>query len=219
MNFNFNETAGASQNTAKPQLAGNMIHDVKFVGCEAKDFAGTKDPNANYSTLEIKFENESGYHTKSYFEPKDNDFEDRETQYGPNPSNVKSMMLTFKHLIDAVNPELGTKIDAGEKSLNVKSWKELRALMVQATESGKGVATQLKLVNNNKGEAIYPYAAAYNKEGKLYMKTNFIGSKLFWTKKEMETINKVSVAKPTAQSNDLNLGAPVVDSSLNFDLL
>ena len=37
MSFSFNTTAGASQSTVKPKLAGNEIYSVKFDGVEIKD--------------------------------------------------------------------------------------------------------------------------------------------------------------------------------------
>ena len=49
MNFNFGEVANASQSTSKPVLEGNMIHTVKFLGCEARDIAGVKDPTKTYN--------------------------------------------------------------------------------------------------------------------------------------------------------------------------
>ena len=97
MNFNFNEAANISQNTSRRPLEGNQIHAVKFDGVEIKDMEGKQAHNAGviYQLLELKFSNEDGYFTHSIFAPKDEDFKDRETQYGPNPSNVKSMMLLF----------------------------------------------------------------------------------------------------------------------------
>lgn len=208
MTFNFSETAGAAQNTSRQPLAANAIHEVTFDGCEIKDVVGVKDTSATYKLLEIKFTNEDGYFTHSIFEPKDADFQDRPTQYGDNPSNVKSMMLLFKHLIDAVNPELGAKIDAKEKEITAKSWDGLRQLMVEATKIGIGKKTKIKLSRSNKGVAIFPYFAAYNKEKVLYMKTNFIGDKLFFTPKEQEAINKVATAKPSTPDADFSFDAP-----------
>ena len=43
MNFNFNETAGASQSQSLPQLQGNAIHEVTFKGCELREIQGVKD--------------------------------------------------------------------------------------------------------------------------------------------------------------------------------
>lgn len=198
MNFNFGETAGASQNSRKATLEGNKIHNVTFAGCEARTIEGVKDPNAVYNVLDIKFENEDGVFTQTYFEPRDSDMQDRPGTFGDQPSAVKSMMLFFKHLLDAVNPVLAAEIDAKTKSMAVSTWTALRQFMVAHTTDGIGTKTKIKLIKNKKGEAIFPYFAAYTKDAVLYVKTNFIGDKVFFSDKELATIDRMSKATPTA---------------------
>lgn len=227
MNFNFDATAGISQSNSTTPLVGNKIHDVIFDGCEARDFDGVKDPSAKYSVLEMKFHNEDGSFTHTIWAPKDTDFEDTESQFGKNPSNVKSMMLLFKHLIDAVNPELGKQIDSKEKSLNAPNWNKLRELMVKATESGIGKEISIKLLVNKKGEAIFPgFFASYSRKGELYMRTNFIGEKgrLFFSSKELEKIKNAEKATPTPIKDELSFTtesteapAEVPGDDLNFN--
>lgn len=220
MNFNFNETAGISQSNVRKQLEGNKIHDVKFDGVEARDIQGVQDPSKTFKVLDIKFSNPEGYFTHTVWEPTDKDYEDRIGPFGAQPSNVKTMMMLFKHLIDAVNPKLSEKVDSGEVKLGTKSsghegWLELRELMIKATDPGKGCDTKIKLINNNKGEAIFPYFANYNKEGKLYMSTNFIGSNIFFTNKELNKIKKSETAKP--QSSNIPEESNTIPSDINFD--
>jgi hypothetical protein len=221
MNFDFESTAGVSQSSTRKPLEGNMIHDVIFDGCEARDFTGTQDSSKQFLVLEIKFHNDDGYFTHTIWEPREEDLKDREGAFGMQPSNFKVMMYTLKHLIDAVNPELGKAIDNKEKNLNTTSWDSLRKLMVQATDPGKGTQTKIKLVKNNKGVATFPFFAAYNKEGKLYMQTNFIGKNIFFTNKELDRIAKATEAKPT---DVLSLDAPVTaqpaapSNDFNFDI-
>ena len=143
MNFNFGDTAGTSQNSRKPLLDGNKIHTVVFKGCEARTIEGVKEPGTMYRVLDIKFENADGTFTQTYFEPRDTDAEDKEGTFGKQPSNIKSMMLFFKHLIDAVNPTLAKEIDAKTKSLNFATWEDLRAFMVANTASGIGLTTKI----------------------------------------------------------------------------
>ena len=114
MNFNFNETAGKSQSNEKKQLEGNKIHEVIFDGCEIKDLQ-SKDQSQTYKVLNINFHNDEGVFTHTVWEPREADMQDTDGMFGKQPSNVKSMMLTFKHLIDAVNPSLGALIDNGVK--------------------------------------------------------------------------------------------------------
>lgn len=221
--FNFSETAGAAQSTSKPQLKGNNIYDVTFDGVEIKDVAGKKDPTAMYKILNIKFSNEDGYFSHSLFEPKEEDSNRRKNEFTDNQgvtsevtqlSNNETMMLLFKHLIDAVNPELGALIDKGEAGAQMKVsgselsdiWVSLCNVIKNATDPGIGTKVQLKLIVNKKGEPIFPYFAGLNKEGKTYMKSNFIGAKLFWSPSELKQLQKVATAKPTPVSNGFDLG-------------
>lgn len=198
MDFDFGMTAGSSQSSVRKQLEGNAIHEVKFDGCEARDIEGKQDPTKKFKVLDIKFSNNDGYFTETIWEPTDADMEDRQGPYGSQPSNFKAMMYKFKHLIDAVNPALAAKIDSGEQKLNASTWDGLRNLMVQATTPGIGKTTKIKLIKNNKGEAIFPYFANYSKEGRFYMSTNFIGDNIFWTSKELTKMQNAATATPTS---------------------
>lgn len=218
MNFNFNETAGISQNSAKNKLEGNKIHEVTFDGCEKVDF---KD--GQFKVLRITFSNNEGEFVHTIFQPDESrDMQDTQGAFGPQPANYKSMMLLLKHLIDAVNPELGKAIDSGKKSINTTSWDSLRDLMVKATETGKGTKTKIKLFKNKKGEAVFPgFLAAYSRTGQLYMTTNCIGNNIFFTAKELKRIQTAETAKPTTITNDFSAGddfaAPAVEDASNDD--
>ena len=198
MNFNFNAVAAKSQNVAgKPELSGNAIHTVLFKGCESKDIE--KD-GITWKVLTINFENKDGKFQKTYFEPKDQDNQPSVLDLGEmqitNPSNVTDMMFVFKHLIDAVNPVLSTEINEGKKQITAPNWDILRQFMVKATESGIDKETKIKLFKSKKGDAVFPRAAAFNREGEIYMRTNFIGDNIFFSKKEMEQIKKAEETKP-----------------------
>ena len=217
MNYSFEETAGASQSAVRKLFDGNAIYDVTFNGCEARDIQGVQDPTKVFHVLDIKFSNDEGIYTHTIFEPTPEDAVDRQGPFGPQPSNVKAMMLLFKHLIDAVNPELGKAIDNKEKNLNTTSWDSLRKLMVQATDSGKGTQTKIKLVKNNKGVATFPFFANYNRDGKLYMSTNFIGKNIFFTNKELDKIAKATESKPTTTANLDPFDSVASTTSSDFD--
>lgn len=218
MNYSFDETAGNSQNSARKLFDGNAIYDVTFDGCEARDIQGVQDPTKVFHVLDIKFSNPTGYYTHTIFEPNPEDATDRQGPFGPQPSNVKAMMLLFKHLIDAVNPTLGQAIDKKEKNLNTTSWDALRQLMVQATEPGKGTSTKIKLFKNNKGVATFPFFATYTKDGRLGMQTNFIGNNIFFTNKELDRIAKYTEAKPTEVVDSFGTTATTVPSDYSFDI-
>lgn len=219
MNFNFNETAGKSQSNEKKQLEGNKIHEVIFDGCEIKDLQ-SKDQSQTYKVLNINFHNDEGVFTHTVWEPKEADMQDTDGMYGKQPSNVKSMMLTFKHLIDAVNPSLGTLIDNGVKTLDAPNWDSLRKLMVEVTSHGIGTKTKIKLEKRKNGESAFPgFVANYSRTGQLYMRTNFIGNNIFFTVKELNKIKQQETAKPTPVNDlsfDLNDNKPS-EEKLNDD--
>lgn len=207
--FSFNTTAGASQSSAKPRLAGNDIYTVKFDGCEIQDIKGVKDTTAVYKVLKLKFSNEEGSYEQTIFEPKADDFDRGETKYIDKStgeekkiaqtSGVENMMLLFKHAIDAINPKVAKQIDEGAVNLGANDWDGLRKLVVQILDVNKGVTTNIKLLKNTKGEATFPgYFAGITKEGKAYVKNNFIGSKLAFTSYEKTRIENEANAKPTA---------------------
>lgn len=229
MSFSFGQTAGASQSTAKPRLEGNNIYDVVFDGCEVEDIQGVKDPSQLYKVLKLKFSNEDGTYEHAIFEPRPEDFERKISevmvkgakQNIPQPSGVESMMLLFKHAIDAINPAIAEAIDKGEKNLGAKDWNDLRKLVAKILDAGKGVSTKIKLVKNKKGEAIFPgFFAAVNRENKAYIRNNFIGPKVAFTSYETDRIRKEATATPTkAESYDMNVvtSAPVDTSGLDLE--
>lgn len=223
--FDFSEV-GNAQSTSRKSLEGNAIHRVTFDGIEMKDVEGKQAHNAGtiYKMLEIKFSNEEGTFTHGVFEVTADDMKDRESQYGPQPGNGIVTMKTFRHLIDAINPKLGEEIDAKTKTLGAATWDGLRKLLVEITTPSIGVTTNIKLIKNKKGQAIFPYAFAYNKDKVLYMKGNFIGEKVFFSDKEQTQIKKEATAKPTPAGGVLNLdmsSSPSVDMPMDdvaFDL-
>ena len=89
--------------------------------------------------------------------------------------------------------------------------------MVQATDSGKGTQTKIKLVKNNKGVATFPFFANYNRDGKLYMSTNFIGKNIFFTNKELDKIAKATESKPTTTANLDPFDSVATTTSSDFD--
>ena len=240
MNFNFNATAGSSQSTSKPRLKGNDIYTVKFDECEVKDITGVKDPTLTYKTLVIKFSNEDGVFEHTVFEPRSTDFERGETEFTnkngktekiQQPSNVESMMLLFKHLIDSINPTIGKAIDSGTKNLGARNWDELRALVAKILNNGANVETKIKLMINKKGEAVFPgFFAGLTKEGKPYVRNNFVGEKIAFSPYELTRINNQTTARPTSTdsfqsqrgSEDFSMpesqGGSHNDLDLNFDL-
>lgn len=241
MSFSFTTTAGASQGSVSTRLKGNNVHDVTFDGCEVIDIKGVKDPDALYKVIKLKFSNSEGSFEKTMFEPRTaKDFERTETEYTdkktgevkkiPQPSNVESMMLLFKHAIDVINPDIAKKIDEGTQNLGAANWDGLRTLVAKILDAGKGTKTKIKLIQNKDGEAIFPgYFASINREGKAYINNNFIGDKIAFSTKEMTAINNAKNAVPTKMNNTPKVDAPIVpptapaaggvDDTFDFPLL
>lgn len=230
MDFSFSTTAGASQSTTKIKLEGNNIYEVKFAGCELKDIQGVKDPEKVFKQIILKFENEDGVFEHTVWEPRPEDFDRRVTER-PNqktgkvdkitqPSNVESMMLLFKHLIDAVAPVTGKKIDEKQASLGAPNWDALRKLVEEifTKSNSKGVNTKIKLLKNKEGEAIFPgYFAGLTKEGLPYVKNNFIGSKIAFSSYELQKMTQATTTNTTRVADmSFSSSGPESDDSLDI---
>ena len=233
MSYSFNTTANSSQSSIKPRLNGNQIHDVQFDGCEIIDIKGVKNPNEVYKVLKLRFSNDEGTYEHTVFEPREQDFTRGETKFAdkntgeeksiPQPSGVENMMLLFKHAIDIINPEVAKQIDSGTKNLGAKDWDSLRKLVQQILDVGKGTKFQIKLLITSKGEAAFPgFFSGISKEGKVYVRNNFIGKKLGFSAYETTRINNAAKARPAevkpfdavSQYNDL---PPATSGGLDID--
>lgn len=236
MAYSFNTTANSSQSSIKPRLKGNNIHDVQFDGCEIVDIQGVKNPGEVYKVLKLKFSNDEGTYEHTIFEPRESDFARTESKYTdkktgedkgiPQASGVESMMLFFKHAIDAINPTVAKAIDGGTQNLGAKDWNDLRVIVQKILDAGKGSKFQIKLLLSTKGEPTFPgYFSGINKEGKAYVRNNFIGHKLGFSPYEMTKINNAATAKPAEvvpfgsvdSFNDLPPATPGA-MDFNFDL-
>lgn len=226
--FSFDGTAGESKVTQK--LLGNDIYKVKFDGAEIKDYK-----EGTVKVLLLKFSNDEGYFTHTVFEPtvEKGDFKRGESKFMnkngveekiPQPSNAETMMQLFKHLIDAVNPELGIQINKGEKSIGAPNWDGLRKLIVKATEKGIGVETNIKLLKKTKSdgkeEAVFPgFFAGIDREDpkKIYIKNKFIGNKLSFTAYETTKMN--AAPKPMTNVSKTTQGSEFSMGDINTNLL
>lgn len=226
--FSFSTTAGTSQSTTKPRLAGNDIYQVKFEGCELKDVAGVKDTSMTYKQLILKFSNEDGVFEHTVWEPKAEDFIRKDSEFTnknnqiekiPQPSGVETMMLLFKHAIDTLNPTVAKQIDSNERNLGAANWDALREMVAKILDAGKGVTTSIKLLTNKSGEAIFPgFFTGLTKEGKAYVRNNFIGSKISFSAYEVQRIKNAATAKPTKVDTFVAPGASTENFDMNFDV-
>lgn len=185
-------------------LEGNKIHNVIFKGVEF-----SKSKSGEYEFIVIKFSGEEGgFFTHRGFGLREKSGERRMTAFGENPSEFESFMMTVKHLLHAVAPQLlkdmiDKKIVFTPKKGGDSLFQQYVEFISQNTLKYVGVKTQIKLVKNKKGEACFPmYPVGISKDGKVYMKTNFIGENLLFTNKELENIALENSAKPTKMKDD-----------------
>lgn len=230
MSFSFSTTAGASQSTSKPKLPGNSIHRVKFESCKSEDIQGKKDADKVYKVLKFRYSNEEGYFEHTVFEPTGKDFIRQETEFTnkqgnkekiPQPSNAETMMLFFKHNIDAFVPAVGAAIDSEKQQLGAATWDELRKLVIAIMTKGVNVESNIKLLKNKDGEPIFPgFFTGLTKEGKAYVKNNFIGPKLQFSTYEATRITNEASARvtPVSESPIITESNEDINLDLNFDV-
>lgn len=233
--FSFNETAGASQSTFRTPLAANEIHEVQFDGVEPAEFKSKDDPDKSYKVLRLNFSNEKGSFTHTIWAPtaQDGVRTSRETMDKngnpitiTDPSRWETSRLLIKHLIDAVNPEYGAKIDNQEVHFGGKNWEELCknvGLVCNPKTPQSKVTTHIKLISNKDGEAIFPgfFVGIRREDGKSYIRNNFIGKGLSFNSYEADRIKNMKTSKPTTmpdiptieESDDLG------DLNTEFDVI
>lgn len=204
---------------SKPQLEGYNIHSVEFKGVDKTDITSPKDGTV-YKVVVLKFENDKGTFRSTIFEPKDEDYTRRPSQFGgANPSRVEIILDCFKQLIAAVNPTLAAEIASGAKVFRFKNWEELRVAFVENTKDQIGAKTEIKLEKNKKGEAQFPaFPLTIDRDGVLKNTSTYIGNNLGWTAKELKAKNSYVMATPTPMARpsmglDLDGGVPAAKSS------
>ncbi len=212
MGFNFGISADSAVRSTRRPLAPWNIYDVKFMGCEIKEFDGKKDPSAHYKVLAINFENEDGFHQVSLFFPKAGDDERRtySSKNGGelvNPSNFEELMAKVKQTAQVLTPAGFEKMQAA--SAKFKSFDDVAKALIAVTDKVKGTETKLKLVGRNRNGKVVAstpnVAGVYN--GELYIADNYIGDKLFFNEYEEGERQKYLSAKPT----DMKAEEPIAD--------
>ena len=109
---------------------------------------------------------------------------------------MENFMVKITQIINALNPELGAKIAAGEK-IEVSSFKALAKYLKENLASSVGKETQIKLIPY-KGFANMPkYVASVGKDGVVRSKTKVIGEDLTLTAREKTDIENANSAQPT----------------------
>ena len=201
--FNFGISKESAIKTVRPRLKPWNIYDVKFLGCEIREFAGKKDPNVTYKVLDIKFENADGYFTVTKFFPKQGDDQRKEieTKNGGKrelASNFEELMNIVRQTAEVLNPEGFKKM--AELSSKFKTFDDVAKTLIAITDKVKGCETKIKLVGrtnkDNRVEAEIPNITSVF-DGTATITDNYIGSKLFFSDYEEKKREEYLNTKPT----------------------
>ena len=200
--FNFGISKESAVKTVRPQLKPWNIYDVKFMGCEVREFAGKKDPSVTYKVLDIKFENEEGYFTVTKFFPKAGDDVRREVDAKNGgkrelASNFEELMNIVKQTAEVLTPEGFKKMS--ELSPKFKSFDDVAKTLIAVTDKVKGCETKIKLVGRNRDNRIVAEIPNITSvfDGVATITDNYIGSKLFFSDYEESRRAEYLKSKPT----------------------
>ena len=200
--FNFGISKESAVKTVRPQLKPWNIYDVKFMGCEVREFAGKKDPSVTYKVLDIKFENEEGYFTVTKFFPKAGDDVRREVDAKNGgkrelASNFEELMNIVKQTAEVLTPEGFKKMS--ELSPKFKSFDDVAKTLIAVTDKVKGCETKIKLVGRNRDNRIVAEIPNITSvfDGVATITDNYIGSKLFFSDYEESKRAEYLKSKPT----------------------
>lgn len=200
--MNFAISKESAVRNVRRQLAPWNIYDVTFVGCEVREFKGTKDPNVTYQVLDIKFENEDGYFTVTRFFPKQGDDVRRKL---PNKkggerevaSNFEELMNIVKQTAEVLTPEGFKKMS--ELSSKFKSFDDVAKALIAITDKVKGTKTKIKLVGRTRDNRVVAEIPTITSvfDGVATITDNYIGNKLFFTPYEEGKRNEYLKGTPT----------------------
>ena len=200
--FNFGISKESAVKTVRPQLKPWNIYDVKFMGCEVREFAGKKDPSVTYKVLDIKFENKEGYFTVTKFFPKAGDDVRREVDAKNGgkrelASNFEELMNIVKQTAEVLTPEGFKKMS--ELSPKFKSFDDVAKTLIAVTDKVKGCETKIKLVGRNRDNRIVAEIPNITSvfDGVATITDNYIGSKLFFSDYEESKRAEYLKSKPT----------------------
>lgn len=214
--FNFGISKESAVKTVRPQLKPWNIYDVKFMGCEVREFAGKKDPNVTYKVLDIKFENEDGYFTVTKFFPKPGDDQRRKVKSSNGgeremASNFEELMNIVKQTVEVLTPE-GFKT-LSELSPKFKSFDDVAKVMIKVTDKVKGCETKIKLVGRNRDNRVVAEIPNITSvfDGVATITDNYIGSKLFFSNWEEGQRDTYLNSKPTEMKATKTEKDPLMD--------
>lgn len=185
----FNMGGVAAAKVVSNNFLSSGIHDVIFKGIDKAD---------GFNALELRFEavDGSGIHNERIFEPQS--AERTQSQFGANPSQAEQFMCKIKQIIDALDPELGQKIEKDGNKFAAPDFDGFIMLLKRYLDKCVGIQTQIKLLPTKGSYVGFPgFVASLNRDGVIYMTTKVIGENLALSAKEVTAIENAKNAKPT----------------------
>lgn len=198
--FDLTATAGVKE-AGKVLSAG--IHNATFNGIKFNVITSQNNGNT-YNTMQLNLVvKDYGDFSHNFFEPTSS--ERSESQFGQNPSQVEHFMVAVREILDALDPEIGKKIDTDTvevkgKHVNIKklTFSQLIKLIEILTTPYIGTELEVKLIPQSNGfNAIPGFPARITKTGALGIATRFIGHDLVLNQSEQKKIDAANDAKPT----------------------
>lgn len=222
--FNFGFGDKPVTRSTRIQLKPWNIYDVKFTGCEIREFDGKKDPSQHYKVLSINFENEDGVFSVTNFFPKEGDDVRREVDSSKGgkvemPSNFETLMAIVKQTAMVLNPKGYERMQ--KASANFKSFDDVAKALIKITDEVKGTETKLKLIGRNRDGKVVadiPRLVGINKEHEAFVADNYIGSKLFFSDYEEGKRAEYLGSKPTDMTKQDELANEQENNDEEFDL-
>lgn len=207
MAFSFGISADSAVRNPRRALAPWGIYDVKFKGCEIREFDGKKDPSQHYKVLATNFENEDGYFSVNKFFPKEGD-DVRRTTEGKSgtvtfPSSFEDLMNIVKQTAQILSPKGFEKMQAA--SSKFRSFDDVAKALIAITDPVKDTMTKIKLIGVNRDGKVVadiPRITALNKQGEAFIADNYIGNKLFFSDYEETKRSEYLKATPTPMKEE-----------------
>lgn len=233
LDFSINSNVSVVSNNVK-QLAPYAIYDVKYEKSEIAEFDGKKDPTQHYKVLRVRFSNADGYYEEAVFYPKPQDAERRKFENSDGttrevPSNWERTKFFMAQVMEVLNPEGYKKFC--EISSQFKDFDMMAKAFIKILEPVVGKETKLKLLGRTDSmgnvNATLPNFLSISREGQLYVSSNFIGDRVFFSTYEEGKVQQFKNAKPTAMpdlaADPLNLttstAQPKKDDVIDLDSL
>lgn len=188
--FDLKGVENAQVVTGNTQYLRAGVHDVIFKGLDKAE---------GFEAFDLHFEGLNGaLHNERVFEPKSD--ERIAGPYGDNPSQAEQFRGKIMQIIDAIDPEIATKIKTDPSKFSAPDFNSFVKLLKKYLDPKIGKQVQIKLLPNGKYTSFPGFPMRLTKDGVLMYTTKFIGNDLVLDAKEVTLIEKVAAASPTVMS-------------------